>query len=325
MKKHMMIVFSGFVGIGILCFLIFQMSQKKSAGGITIGIIQTASHPALDAACKGFKDALEKKLGASVTFVEQNAQGSVAQAHMIAQSFAHDSSIVGIYAIATMAAQAAVTNSTDKPIFIAAVTDPAAAGLVFEGSPVCGSSDLVDVKKEVDLIRQLTPQVKVVALLYNQGEINSSVLAQKYEAELQAQGYTVKHMTVMQEVDVPFAVDRALAEADCILAPTDNTVASTIVLIAQKALEVQKPLFVSDNMLVTYGALAAAGVDYYQLGVYAAQCAVDVLVSKKSVADVGIAKSRVGELFINSTVVAKLNIMVPEELKEHVHFVTSSV
>ncbi len=56
----MIIIFSGIVGIGVLCLLIFQMSQKKSAGGMTIGIIQTASHPALDAACKGFKDALEK-------------------------------------------------------------------------------------------------------------------------------------------------------------------------------------------------------------------------------------------------------------------------
>jgi len=325
MKKHMIIVFSGIVGIGILCLLIFQMYQKKSSGGITIGIIQTASHPALDAACKGFKDALEKKLGASVTFVEQNAQGSVAQAHMIAQSFAHDSSIVGIYAIATMAAQAAVTNSSDKPIFIAAVTDPAAAGLIFEGSPVCGSSDLVDVKKEVDLVRQLTPQVKIVALLYNQGEINSNVLAQKYEAELHDQGYTVKHMTVTQEVDVPFAVDRALAETDCILAPTDNTVASTIVLIAQKALDAQKPLFVSDNMLLAYGALAAAGVDYYQLGVYAAQCAVDVIINKKSVAEVGIVTSHGGQIFVNKTVLEKFNLTVPEELKEHVHFVTSSI
>ena len=44
----------------------------------TVGICQLVQHPALDAATKGFKDALTEKLGDSVTFDEQNAAGDSA-------------------------------------------------------------------------------------------------------------------------------------------------------------------------------------------------------------------------------------------------------
>ena len=40
-----------------------------------IGICQLVQHDALDAATKGFKDALKEKLGDKVKFDEQNAQG----------------------------------------------------------------------------------------------------------------------------------------------------------------------------------------------------------------------------------------------------------
>lgn len=40
-----------------------------------IGICQLVQHEALDAATKGFKDALTEKLGDKVKFDEQNAQG----------------------------------------------------------------------------------------------------------------------------------------------------------------------------------------------------------------------------------------------------------
>ena len=41
----------------------------------TVGICQLLTHPALDAATQGFKDALVAELGDSVTFKDQDAGG----------------------------------------------------------------------------------------------------------------------------------------------------------------------------------------------------------------------------------------------------------
>ena len=51
-------------------------AEKKDDGKYTIGICQLIQHDALDAATKGFKQAVIDQLGAeNVTFDEQNASG----------------------------------------------------------------------------------------------------------------------------------------------------------------------------------------------------------------------------------------------------------
>lgn len=53
----------------------------------TIGICQLVQHNALDAATKGFKDALTEKLGDKVKFDEQNAAGDSATCATICNQF----------------------------------------------------------------------------------------------------------------------------------------------------------------------------------------------------------------------------------------------
>ena len=52
-----------------------------------VGILQLVQHEALDAATKGFRDALTEKLGDKVVFDEQNASGDTASCAMIANGF----------------------------------------------------------------------------------------------------------------------------------------------------------------------------------------------------------------------------------------------
>ena len=68
--------------------------------------MQTASHPALDAAREGFMHTMQNKLHSDISFIVQNAEGSIAHAHAIAQRFQSNKKIDGFFAIATPAAQA---------------------------------------------------------------------------------------------------------------------------------------------------------------------------------------------------------------------------
>lgn len=89
----------------------------------TVGICQLVQHDALDAATKGFRDAITDALGAdNVTFDEQNAAGDSATCATICNGFV-SSGVDLILANATGALQAAAAATKDIPILGTAVTE----------------------------------------------------------------------------------------------------------------------------------------------------------------------------------------------------------
>lgn len=293
---------------------LFHKKQTPSTG-ITIGILQTASHPALDAACKGFQAELRAHLGTSVHFKVKNAQGLIANMHTIAQSFTNDQNIDAILAIATPAAQAIAHIEHNKPIFITAVTDPAGLGLLGPQSNVCGASDMVNNAKTAELATALAPQARIAAVMFSISEASSATMAAQLHAHLTKRGLRVIDIGISQETDLPAALNKACSAADIIITPLDNLVASTITFIAAHTKRAKKPLIVSDNLLVGKGALAAAGVDYTIAGKQAAQCAVQVFVKHKKPHEIALAY-QTGSIVINQTVLDQCGLSLPKNLAQ---------
>lgn len=312
-----------FIGCAIISLLIgiLFVTQQRVTCQYTIGIIQTASHPALDAARDGFMHYVKEKCGEKVSFIIKNAQGSTSQAHLIAQYFHGNNALAGIFAIGTLAAQSAL-QANKKPLFVAAVTDPAVIGLTNPSALSCGASDMINAQKQVELLRALVPNAKTVTLFYNIGESNALNTAQQLESALRDAHYQVSTVTVTQQSEVPLAIDRALQSGDVIMTPIDNTVASTITFIAQKALNANKPLIVSDNLLVKQGALAAAGIDYYALGRKTGECAIAVLKNKKNPSDLGFSPAPITRFAINKKNMEKLGLDTTKLSSDQFEFVT---
>ena len=88
--------------------------SHKSNKGWTVGIVQTASHPALNAARDGFIETLQKQFGDEIDFVIRNGEGSISTIYAIAQQLHAREDIDAIYAIATPAAQAAASSRKRK-------------------------------------------------------------------------------------------------------------------------------------------------------------------------------------------------------------------
>lgn len=298
--------------------LVRQRKKQTTTAQYTIGILQIASHPALDAAREGFMEELKSMLGGDVAFVVQNAQGSVAQAHGIAQQFHANKNLCGFFAIATPAAQAMSAVEKKKPIFIAAVTDPHALGLVYETGNVCGVKDMINVGAEIEMMVQLVPTSKTVGLLYTSGETNSVIMAKEMRKQLEARGLTAVDFAISNESDMQAIAELACRKSDVILAPTDNTVASAISLLTSLTVKNKKPFIVSDNMLVKFGSLAARGVDYRTCGKQAAQIAYEVLVEGKKPYELPIKQADTKEIFVNETTLKALELTVPEILKDDV-------
>jgi putative ABC transport system substrate-binding protein len=317
-KIIVLITVGTLLGIGSIMLLKRHEPTQQHDEHITIGILQTASHPALDAARQGFEEVIHQELPDAV-LVTHNAQGSLATAHTIAQSFHAHTDIDGIFAIATPAAQAQAAVEKTKPIFIAAVTDPASAGLTHTN--VTGSTDAVDSATIIELLMQLVPQAKTIGLLYNSAELNSQVQIAHLKTALQRHGLAIVPVSFTSEADVAAATTSACNKVDAIIIPNDNILSASIDLVASIALKNRKPLIASDTMLVKRGVLAARGVDYKASGAQAAHYAVAVLRDGKKLSDLPIVHPAMSPVMINKKTAQALNIAVPEKLAHQITWI----
>jgi len=306
----------------ITCLIAIRYIRTLSTPATyTIGILQTASHPALDAVCKGFVEELHKKFGNTVSWSVFNAQGSIAQAHVIAQQLYTHSGYSAFFTIGTPATQAMSALEKKRPIIIAAVTDPHALGIMGPEGNVCGVQDMIDVVATVDMVTLILPQAKNIGLLYTAGEANSRIVAHALSVELQKRYIQTADYVAHHETDIPILVESACKNVDAILAPTDHMVAATIPLLVARTHACKKPFIVSDNLLVKYGPLAACGVDYYESGKRAAEITCDILVHNKKPHAIPLEKAQGGTMVMNKDTMTMLHISIPAQLEQSIIFV----
>ncbi|HLJ30932.1 MAG TPA: ABC transporter substrate-binding protein [Candidatus Babeliales bacterium] len=319
MENNRAIITCGLIAALVISAIAFKKSfitpQKNK---YTIGIIQTASHPALDAARDGFMSTLQQKLGNDIGFTVSNGQGSINTLYSIAQQFHARQDLDAVYAIATPAAQAMASVEKEKPIIIAAVTVAPELGINFDQPNVCGVSDMINVRAEIEAMQQLLPNIKTVGVLFTAAETNAVATSKVMITQLEKSGYTPISIGIASESDIEPAVMSALRKVDALLAPTDNTIANTVALIADLARKAEKPFIVSDNMLVKYGPLMARGVDYHHAGMDAARIALQILVDHKKPYELPIAGAESKDIFVNMQTADALKIEIPENLKKYI-------
>ena len=248
-----------------------------------IGICQLVQHEALDAATKGFKDALTKKLGDKVKFDEQNAQGDSPTCATIVNSFVSEN-VDLILANATAPLQAAATGTTDIPILGTSVTDYGTALNIKDwkgttGVNVSGTSDLAPLDQQAAMIKELFPDKKKVGLLYCSAEANSLYQVETIKGYLEEKGYTVTEYTFSDSNDVAAVTQSACDNSDLIYIPTDNTAASCTEAINNVADPAGVPIFAGEEGIAKGCGVATLSISYYDLGYKTGEMAYDILVN----------------------------------------------
>ena len=268
MKKIMLLILSSLMLL--FCGKIDEVSNKDSGNKNSgtnetykIGITQIATHPSLDLVKQGFKKAFEEA-GIKANFDEKNAEGTIANATLIANGYKTDKKDL-VLGIGTPSAQALVNTITDIPVLFSAVTDPESAKLLNKN--VTGTSDRLDnVGEQLDLLLKLKPEIKKIAVLYNPSEQNSVVQVKEIEAKAKEKNLEVMLQGVSSLAELSQATKNALIETDALYLPTDNLVVSGIKLITSEAKSAKKPVISSENSSVEAGALFTMGLDYFELG-----------------------------------------------------------
>ncbi|MCR5657527.1 MAG: ABC transporter substrate-binding protein [Butyrivibrio sp.] len=268
----------------------------KAEAGKTfhVGVIQLVEHPALDAATKGFEEALAEALeaeGYSVEFDYQNAQGEQATCATIATKFVNDNDDL-IMANATPALQAVAAATGDIPIVGTSVTDYESAGVVKSndapGTNVTGASDFAPIDEQIALLQKLVPDVKQVGILYCSSEANSKFQVDLAAETLEAAGIAYKEYTVADSNEIQSVVTNAIANCDCLYIPTDNTIADNMSIVKNEAWPAKTPVICGEENMCKNGGLATLSIDYYELGVTAGKQAFEILVNGKNPAEMAI-------------------------------------
>lgn len=257
-----------------------NVTDEAATGDVyKIGVLQYVQHAALDASNEGFFAALDDA-GIAYEADQQNAAGEAASCDTIADTLVNNGNDL-ILAIATPAAQAVAGKTTEIPVILTAVTDPAESGLVESndapGGNVTGTSDLTPVKEQMELLAEILPETKTVGILYCSAEANSVLQADMAKAALDELGIAYEDYTVSSSNEIQTVVESAVGKVDALYAPTDNMIAAGMATVGMVANENGLPVICGEEGMVNEGGLATYGIDYYSLGYLAGQQAIEIL------------------------------------------------
>ena len=332
MKKKGLLVLSVCLGIAlVLAALPFASGCVPGGPKVyKVCITQIATHPDLDANRQGIIDAMAEKgfvEGENVEFVIQNPEGDMSVAASIADYFVSLKPDL-IQAITTPSAQTVVAaaEGTDIQIIFSSVTDPVTAGLVpgwQEAAPnVTGVSDWFEMKPQVEFIRSVLPNVKVLGTAYNAGEVNAVVQAEELNRIAPQYGLTIVEATAASTADVYAAGMSLVGRCDAVWIPTCNTVGGVgIESIIKVGEENKLPVFGSAIGMIETGLVGGCSVDYYWVGQQAGYMAARILRGETIIATIPPVKSAVSTVVypaaaermgatIPQTVIDKADIVV---------------
>lgn len=283
-------------------------------GKKTVGILQLVEHGSLDAAYEGFKEGLAEggyKEGENLTLEYQNAQNSQDNLKSMSEKLVKNSPDL-LLGIATPAAVSLANETTDIPIVVTAVTDLVEAKLAESneapGRNITGTSDMVPIDKQIQLLLGIVPDAKTIGIMYNAGEANSKIQADLAEKALKDAGVDVKVLTANTTNDVQQVTTSLAKDVDGIYVPTDNTFASAAAVVGEVAKETKTPIVAGSVEQVEDGALATFGIDYKSLGKQTGELAAKILDGDEKPATTPVETANKLELVVNQEMATALGI-----------------
>ncbi len=323
MKKHNLIRRAAAALLGLTAALSLTACGNTASGETEskdlpiIGVAQYGEHGSLDNCRTGFLQGLEEaglKENVDYKLDFQNAGFDDSIDSQIAQKFADEDAALMV-GIATPSAVACYNAAEEKdiPVIFIAVTDPAGAKL--DSGNVTGTSDVLPVEGQLQLIRELQPEAKTIGIIYTTSESNSLYSIGVYEEKAADYGFTIDAVAVTAQSEVTQAVDKLLSDGvDCLSNLTDNNVVGVLPAILEKTNAAGVPVYGSEVEQVKLGCVAGAGLDYVKLGTQTGAMAAKILKGESTCADLPYEIIENYDLYVNSKALSELNITLPDSL-----------
>ena len=266
----LMMVLSLFAGCG----------AQADDGVYKIAIVQQLDHASLNE----IRDAIEAELdkvaqekGLKIEYKDFNGQNDASVLNQIGAQVVSDN-YDAIIPIATTAAQCMVTAAEGKniPIIYAAISDPVGAGLTGFAN-VTGVSDALNTPYILDMMFTVNQNIQTVGLLYSNSEPNSVVPIKEAKEYLDKKGIDYIEKTGNTADEVLTAASALVGRCEVVFTPTDNAIMNAAPSVAEILNNAGIAHYTGADSFVQAGSFATCGVNYTDLGTYAADMAMDIL------------------------------------------------
>lgn len=331
MKNKRGIVFGLMLVIVVFVFYIQEKNKESQIAEIKIekeenkklklGVLQLLSHPALDEIYRGLVEELARqgyKKGNNLELDFQNAQADQSNLVAMSEKLVENKNdiIVGITTPATLS----LANATKEiPIIMGGITYPVEAGIIEDenrpGNNITGVSDRTPIKEQLELMKEILPDLKNIGVLYTSSEDNSVKQVEEVKKVANNLGLNLKIASVSSTNDVQQVTESLASEVQAIFVPIDNTVASTMQTVVKVADDFKVGIFPSADTMVADGGVLGLGVDQYQIGVKTAEMVIEVI-NGANPAETPIRLANQGVIYLNEAKAEKLGIKIPNNIKE---------
>ena len=309
-----------FMAVVVLGLLVGSIGLAAASAPLKIGITKIIEHPALDAVEQGVIDALTAAgyvEGVDVEYLIASAQGEMTNAVAIAQNFkAQNVDLVVAIATATAQAAAEVFRGTTVPVIYGAVTDPVEAAKLVPSATdpsgnenITGVSDMIPVAAHLQLLKDLSPSITRIGIVYNPGEANSAILTEMALAAAPSVGVEIVTATADSTANVPLAAQSLVGRVDAFYVTTDNTVVSAIDSVLAASEEAGVPFLMADPTSLAHATLAA-GFDYYDLGLTVGDIILRILSGTKP-NEIPVTYVTEGQVHLNLDAAARIGFVFP--------------
>jgi putative tryptophan/tyrosine transport system substrate-binding protein len=304
----------------------FAAALTTSAGADTVkkvDIITMVDTPQLlevrDGVLQGLHDH-DYAEGRNLKVDFKSAQGNFGTAQQIVRQFVGEAPDV-IVTITTPTSEAAVAATKDIPIIFTTVTDPLKAKLVptikHPGGNVSGVSDLVPTKRQLDVVKELVPNIKRLGLVYDPSLPNAVSTVESIKEMAPQMGFAAVESPAMGLNNVPAAGAALVGKVDAIFVPNDTTVYAAFESLVKICQDAKVPLFTAERRSVQRGAVATVGFDFKHIGVKTADMVDQVLKGgKPGDMDVIFMENEPNALglYINKSAAEKMGVALPPDL-----------
>lgn len=292
-------------------------TQAPAPAPKRVVIATLLSHPSLDEIATALRTRMGElgwREGVDIAYVDRNANGNPQLTATIAadiQQMRPDA----VVPITTPMAQA-VAKAVSVPIVFAAVTDPVGAGLVASLAEakenMTGVADAWPYEQQLELLREIQPKVRRVAVLLNPADPASDYGIRQIRAHAERLGFELVEASCASSSEVGTVAASVIDRVDAVYLSSDATVISGFAGAARVCFRAKKPLIVGDRGTVEKGGLATVSVGYSGVGRETANLLDRVLKGERRIP---VVVARGDELFVNLKAAELSGITIPDGVK----------
>ena len=166
-------------------------------------------------------------------------------------------------------------------------------------------------------IKGILPKAKKVGIIYNTAEINSKETATKISDAITHAGISIEDGVINNAEDIEKIVSKLLLKnVDAIIIPHDKYAVTKASSIVKKCLDKSIPVFSLDDGTVKKDDVAVGiSVSYTFIGKLIGNTLMDINSDREKAENLPIISMDNAQIYINSKVLNKLGLIIPDELK----------